>query len=915
MHKLTFGFAAALAVAGLFGVRADDTAVYGLETCRLVEPYNVVKPVFSWKMRSDRKGAAQVAYRLTVIDPEARKPVWTTGEIASDASFGIRYAGPALASGKRYDWTVEAKDEKGAWLKGFSFFETGLLERDEWKKAKFVCVAGAPAGAADAMSLMKVVRNAKAVRKVYWFTTGLGVYDAYANGANITHFEPSGEDKEFLKPGFTHYAKCRQYFGYDITHQVKRGAGEKNVYAAWVTHGWWSDQPNGKRGKKDAFAGVMIYRYEDGTEERFYTDRSWLGAYGKSAITTAGIFYGQSEDARIDVSWMKSGDTAGFSPVEINTEFKGEIRPLQGSPSRLRFDREQRPVYAYVYRDVEGANDEQFGRVKKLRVFKSPVGEKLAKGETMIVDFGQNLAGKPNFTFAAAAGTEISVNVAEMLNDDWGKKSRKCDGPEGSLYRKNYRAARTQLDFICAGKGDELAHAKYSFFGFRYISIRATADVEIRDCFALPISSVTPSMEIGRITTSDASLNQLISNGWWGMYSNYLSVPTDCPQRDERLGWAADTQVFTKTGCYYADVYGFLSKWMADMRDSQHATGGFPGVAPLAQYGDNDAALGWADAGVIVPHTLWQMFGDTTVLEENWAAMERYLAFVIAHNGPNPEPWGEWLAYERNDRQIKEYLAAAFGVWDAMMMQDMAKALGKADAVAKYAAFEKTQRAYFASKFLDEKGEIRGDYAGQAACIYALWLDLVKGEAFKATAAALKKNIMDHGGKLQTGFLGTALIQRALVKAGMPDVAYTLLLQRGNPSWLYSVDQGATTFWERWNSYTKDGGFGDAGMNSFNHYAYGAVIAWMFDSMAGIHEDPKAPGFRHFVLRPHPDKRVNAVSAEYDSASGLITSAWKYGSDGKVTWNFTIPANTSATVVTPDGRSAEYVSGSYSLVF
>ncbi len=902
---------------------ASAAETYGLETCRLFKPSNVEKPVFSWKMKSARKGAKQAAYKVKVTcSKDASKVLWDSGEVASDISVGVKYAGTPLKSGCKYNWSVEVKDDTGAWLKpATSWFESGLMEPGEWAKAKFIGVAKpmpkATGTAADCDTSIFgwTLVNEKDVMQVYWFTTGLGVYEAFANGEMITHLCDDGyQVKDFLKPGFTHALKCRHYYGYDITHQCKTKAGEKNVFAALATQGWWRDQPNGRRGKESAFAGVMIVRYADGTEKRFYTDDAWVGDYD-GAFRVSGIFLGEIQDARVSMDWMKTGDfPKNFAKVKYNDEFKGEIRPLQGSPIRLRIeDLKIAPVEIYVYDGVEGATTNQFGKVKKVRSYKDGDKMVLKPGETMIVDFGQNCAGKPNFTFSAARGTEMTVNVAEMLNDDMGKHSRKCDGPEGSLYRANYRGAPTEGKFIFKGEGDELFHPKFTFFGFRYIAVKVTAETTIADVKSVPMSSVQPWMETGKLVTSDESLNRLIKNGVWGMYSNYLSVPTDCPQRDERLGWAADTQVFAKTGCYNADVYGFLSKWMADMRDSQHDDGGFPGVAPLAQYGNNGGALGWADAGIIVPHVLWRMFGDVTVLEENWDAMVKFLDYVEKNKGPNPEPWGEWLAYERNDRAIKEYLAAAFGVWDAMMMQDMAKALGKDDAAAHYAAFEKEQRAFFASKFLTADGTIDPKYAGQAADVYAIYLDLVTGDAFKKTVEDLCANIKRHGDKLQTGFLGTAVIQDALVKGGRADIAYTILLQRGNPSWLYSIDQGATTFWERWNSYTKESGFGDAGMNSFNHYAYGAVVAWMYGAMAGILEDVAAPGFKHFFLAPHPDKRVGSVAAEYDSAYGLVKSAWAF--DGaKWSWDFTIPANTTATVVNPvTGEKAEYASGAYSL--
>ena len=906
---LAVALLAACAPSGLHG----GTRTVGLETCHLVRPSNVVAPVFSWKMESSEKGARQTAYRLTVKS-SGEQSVWDSGEVATSASVGVRYAGPALQSGLRYTWTVRVKDGRGVWLEPVSdTFETALLEKDGWAKARFIAVRGNPAGGADTMSFLKTVVNAKDVRQVYWFTTGLGVYDAYANGANVTHLGANGEDGDVLKPGFTHYAKRRHAFGCDITHQVNLGAGERNVYAAWVTGGWWSDQPNGRRGKRNAFAGVMIYRYADGTEERFFTDASWKGAYGKSAVTHAGIFDGQDEDARVDLGWMKSGDETGFKPVSFNDEFKGTVVPLQGSPVRPRGDLQVRPVEAYAYRGVEGASSNCFGRVVKLRTYKAGEPIRLAKGETLVVDFGQNMAGRPNFALSAASGTQVKVNFAEMLNDDMGKKARRCDGPEGALYRQNYRNARSELNLTCSGRADDLFRATYSFFGFRYISVRATDDLLIREVLAVPLTSVLASMERGTIETGNADVNKLVSNGFWGMYSNYLSVPTDCPQRDERLGWAADTQVFAKTACYNAEVYGFLSKWMADMRDSQHRTGGFPGVAPRAQCGDEDAGVGWADAGIIVPHTLWKMYGDTAVLEENWEAMERYMGFVREHNGPNPEPWGEWLAYERNDKRIKRYLAHAFGVWDAMMMREMALALGKTSAAETYAEDERKLRAFILEKCFEPDGTLKDDYAGQAACLYALHLDLVSGAAKEATVKSLVDNIRRHGNKLQTGFLGTAILMDTLTKAGRDDVAYTLLFQRGNPSWLYSVDQGATTYWERWDSYTRKGGFGNAGMNSFNHYAYGAVVAWIYGRIAGIREDVAAPGFRHFFLAPAPDRRVGFCKAAYDSAYGRITSEWAYGEDGRWTWSFTVPANTTATVTTPDGETRDYVSGHYTV--
>ena len=896
----------------------NTTAVVSLLVNQLKHAYGVVTPSFTWKIESARQGAAQKAYRIRVFEGRdgAGAPYWDSGEVVSNASLAIRYAGPALKPARAYSWRVAIKDETGEWTESeAAVFETALTDDAAWKKADWISVALPLRGDRDTAAFFKAVPNARAVREAWWFVSGLGVFEAYVNGEPVSHLSRCGRTvHDALKPGFTHAGRRRHYFSYDVTHLVKTESGATNVLSALVTEGWWRDQITGHAGKESAFRGVLVLCYEDGTEEVVGTDTSWLAAYA-GPVTHAEIFYGEDFDARVlDAwkGWLTGADlSAEFQPARVNTEFKGETVPLKGLPIRQRDDIAIAPASIRVWSGIEGADDAHYGHIRVVREYRDGDELKVYPGENLQIDFGQNAAAVPDFVFTADKGTVLTVRVAEMLNDGNGAFDRKNDGPEGELYKKNYRDARSEARYTFAGNGEEAYRPSFTFFGYRYLSVSATNVVTIRRVRSIPVTSVQKCAETGTIETSVPILNRLIANGVWGQRSNYLSVPTDCPQRNERLGWAADTQVFTPTACYNANVYSFLSKWMDDMADSQHPDGGYPGVAPLAQYGGNNAAVGWADAGVIVPHVLWRMFGDTSVIDDHWASMMRYMDLLDKQGGPNPEPWGEWLAYERNDKELRRYLADAFWVWDALMMGQMAAATGRDADKARFAASEAKARASFRAKYIGADGQIVPEFRGQAADLYALFLDLVEGDAAEATKRDLLDNIKAHGDCLQTGFLGTAIIMNTLSKVGAADVAYTLLLQHKNPSWLYSIDQGATTFWERWNSYTKETGFGDAGMNSFNHYAYGAVISWMYSAMAGIREDLANPGFRHFFLQPQPDKRVGSVKASYNSASGLIESAWEYGADGKWKWTYTVPANTTATVILPDGRTFEREAGRF----
>ena len=955
MMTMLFSAVALAGCMGMFGGDADETV--GLKVDHLKNPANVsATPTFSWKMKSDRQGAAQKSYKIEVREGcPCGKIVWQTPAIADGRSVGVKYGGEPLKSAKRYFWTVSVENECGKWLKpAKGIFETGLIAKNDWNGSQWISavdsvVSKYPGGhdsrgvkqeAEDGTScFVKSVANGKDVKEAFWTVTGLGVFEAYVNGQPVSRFcKCSGKKcRDFLKPGFTHYGKTKHAFTYDVTHLMKTGAADANTFAAQVSAGWWRDKIVNFAGKKSAFRAQLVLRYADGTEARVGTDASWLSAVAGPMIRAA-IFDGEDYDARIKNNWMTEAAPAGFTASETNSEFKGEIFPMEGAPVALRCDLAIAPAEMYVWKGVSGEKKDEFGTVKKIRSYKDGDDIALDAGETLIVDFAQNAAAVPAFEFSAAAGTTLTMHPAEMLNDGNGAKSRGCDGPEGSIYTTNYRRARTTLNYTFAGEGVEKYHPEFTFFGYRYASITATGKVKISKIRSVPVTSIRKSTETGSLTTGVADVNRLVANVLWGQYSNYLSVPTDCPQRNERLGWTADTQVFAHAGSFNADTYGFFIKWMRDMRDTQHEDGSYTGVAPLAQYGGNGHQLGWADAGIIVPYVMWRQFGDTRIIDENWDSMKRYVALVESMRYESQEAtthqWADWLSYEKlescgGNAYIKDangnrivnpdaltywkFLGFSYWLWDARMMADMAKATGRTAEAKKYLAMADGVLKELREKYVAKDGLLIPLFRDmQTPALFALKFGILeKPAAIAATKAALLKNIKDHGDCLQTGFLGTSILMDTMTyDVGAPDVAYTLLLQHKNPSWLYSVDQGATTIWERWNSYTKASGFGPSGMNSFNHYAYGAVLSWMYGTMAGIRAGEDG-GFKSFTLAPIPDARMGKVDASFDSPYGTIRSAWSYDKDGKWTWTFTIPANTIATVRLPWGAVETLSAGTY----
>ena len=834
-----------------------------------------------------------------------------------------------------------------------------VLEVEPWACSTWLAAADAPVAgeaekraqrAADGTSwFLGEVVNADEVKSATWHTAGLGVYELYVNGARV------GE-ADALKPGYTHPQKTKRSFTYDVTDFVKRAKGERNVFAAEVSSGWWRDRVAGYPGKKSAFRGVVEIVYADGSRVCHGTRPGAWRAGVAGRVTHAGIFDGEEYDAR---RADPSAGAVALPPAVASDEFAGEILPTDGAEVHRRLDRTLKPVAAYCWKGATGANDKAgrekaFGRVAKTRTFAPGETLRVAPGETLVVDFGQNCAAVPRLTMRGRRDAVLTCLPGEMLNDANGERARGNDGPAGSVYRENLRIPETGMRLVYTFAGDDVVTymPRFTYYGYRYVSITATAPVEILEIASIPLSSVARERESGRIETGDAAVNQLVSNIYWTQLSGYVSVPTDCAQRNERLGWAGDAQIFSESGSFNADVLDFFRKWMRDVRDTQVENGGYARMSPPSL---NDhfakpepSRFAYADAGVLVPAGMFLQYGDRRIVDENWDAMERFVARIAAakyRTCDMPEcdnyHWGDWLSltryssgagvgeafkpeydgfiYENGRRRPSpemvtywHFMGGCYWIWDAQAMAWMAEKTGRAAAAAKYRAMEAEARAYVKATYFQADGTMLPIFAGmQTPALFALRFGLVEGEAKAKTVADLAASVAACGGTLHTGILGTAFALQTMSENGLDELACSLLLNHRFPGWLYSVDQGATTLWERWNGYTRERGFGPVVMNSYNHCTYGVVLAWLYKSVAGIRPDPAAPGFGAVILKPRPDRRLGHVTASYRTPHGLVKSAWRYEGDTWI-WDFTTPV--PATVVLPASDTPKsYAPGTYHL--
>lgn len=758
------------------------------------------------------------------------------------------------------------------------------------------------------------------IQKARLYATGLGVYNVYINGTRVGITDDDGNtEQDELKPGSTDFKKTVFYTTHDITSLLREG---ENAVGAELSNGWWvGGIAHGEFGNKPlAFRGQIIITYEDGTEEIIPTDNTWT-SNTNGALRMGDIYNGEHYDARLESNWASPEyDDSEWFATAVSTDFTGTIRAFEGPAVKSVPSLARHPQTTTIYEGTK-ANGKTYGTINVISEYNGEAASafELKAGQTAVIDLGQNAAGWVAFKALGERGARLRFRFGEMTNTS-GDRGRGDDGPCGSLYTENLRSAEATLYYTLRGDADgEAFHPTSTFFGFRYIEVTTSKDVKLSNVVGETVTSAMD--EHSSFTTSHPDVNKLYSNIMWGQRSNFLSVPTDCPQRDERLGWAADTQVYSMAGLYNTDIRNFYKKWMRDMRDSQNQNGAFPHVAPYS-WGVGYGAAAWADAGVILPWNVYLMTGDKQILKDNWAAMEKYMDFLATRTGDGYQynggetTYGDWVSFVNTDSR---FCSVSYYALDAQLMAKMARVLSTKDGdtysqkAVKYETLFDNIKAEWQKRYLNTRGALK--ISTQCAYLMALHYNLLPDQdAIDRAINSLRSNIVNNGDKLTTGFLGTAILNQTLTEVGLNDQAYTLLLQRECPSWMYSIDQGATTIWERWNSYTIADGYGPVSMNSFNHYSYGIVAEWMFRHMAGIVPDEQQAGFKHFVLQPNPDTRetlphsqarITDVAADFWSQYGSIKAGWQCDGGSEMTYSVTVPANTTATLVMPVAEGYE----------
>ena len=846
----------------------------------------------SWRIESEQRGARQTAYRLMIATTtdlldSGTPDLWDSGKIASDQSVNVNYAGTALEPRQRAHWRVTIWDGSGSPTDSDNaFFETGI-GNDDWT-GEFIGspFAGGPQTSSPCPYVRKVFQVTKSVRRARLYATALGVYETSINGNRV------GEDR--LAPGWTDYAKRVQYQAYDVTDHITSGA---NVWGAILGDGWYCGHIGWRErqwyGDRPKFTGQLELIYEDGTQDIIPTDATWQVGYGP--LLESDMLMGEIYDARREINGWDSDalhfDTSAWLPVTVFPRPEIELSAMQGPT--IRDTQELTPV-------------------------KPPQIIRGWPGHTYIFDLGQNMVGRIRFKVRGKDGETIRFRYAETL----------VGGPKaetGPIYTDNLRSAKQTDYYTCKGDPDgEIFETKFTFHGFRYVEVYgATSEPEMSDLTGIVMHSETP--QTGNFECSDPLINQLQKNIDWGQRGNYLEIPTDCPQRDERLGWTGDAQVFVRTAAFNREVDTFFHKWMQDMRDAVGPQGEFPPFAPNINLVHSDGGAAWADAGVICPWTIYLCYGDTAILEENYDAMKRFVDFQAAtakddircyHGYTGWMGFGDWLALDGSGQTEggtpKDLLATAFFAYSSDLLSRAANALGKTDDAAFYRAQFERVRGVFQNRFITPGGLV---FPGtQTAMVLALYFDLLPQNLRAAAARALADDVERRGVKLTTGFVGTSYLPHVLTEAGHLELAYRLLHQTSWPSWLYAVTQGATTIWERWDGWTHDKGFQDKGMNSFNHYAYGAIGEWLYRTVAGIDIDQASPGYKHIILRPRPlpasRNGLDHAQAYHDSPYGRIESSWNYSENGTWNWEVTVPPNTTATAYIPLPEGAVLSEGS-----
>lgn len=845
-------------------------------------------PILRWELSDEytsdsipsawQISVATTAERLTAPD------VWDSGWITSNLN-EAPYDGPALHSRQRYYWTVRVRCEEDGAISDWAepvFWETGLLSTDDWS-AQWIQtdLIGGKRTSAPAPYLRSAFTLSHKPRKARLYITALGLYDCEINGQSVTN--------DVFLPGWTDYDKRLQVQTHDVTALLNTG---RNAIGVILGDGWYCGFVNHAdrqfHGLRPALLAQLEIELIDGSVQRIVSDEKW--SYSSGPILESDLLMGESYDARLELgAWSSPGyDDTHWRSVSTLPSPK---LTLQSSASpRVR-------------------------RQELLPALKPVQYSKDWKGwQKRIYDLGQNIAGRVRITVRGQSGSYFQLRHAEMLD------------AQGNVYTENLRTARSTDSYVCRGNEVETWEPRFTFHGFRYVEI-TSSDTQAEVLKVEGIVLHTEMEATGHFECSNPLLNQLFQNIKWGMKGNFLEVPTDCPQRDERQGWTGDAQVFIPTACFLHDVRGFFGKWALDLADGQGPNGEITAWAPHVNT-NHDSGPAWSDAAIICPWEIYRHYGDRQILEQNYPTMQRFLEFIKKHrcrdgirSHPEVDKWGghgDWLALDGSSNwegnTPKDLIGTAFLAHDLDLISRIARILNRPEDAAAYVRWRQETIRAFQRRFVTHDGLVVGQT--QTAYVLALKFDLLPDALRPIAARELVRNIEKRNWHLSTGFVGTPHLCQVLEDSGHLDVAYRLLEQETFPSWLFPVKNGATTIWERWDGWTPDKGFQDAAMNSFNHYAYGAVGAWMVRSVAGLAIDEASPGGSRIIFRPRPGGTITRAAAKWHSPRGRVEIRWEL-KDGRLSLSFSLPAYAVGSLDLPSGfetAQTEFGPGNYQLL-
>ena len=827
------------------------------------------RPRLSWELLSERRGARQTAYRVRVASAAGTlaaggADLWDSGRVESVQSIQVEYGGMPLRSRQQAWWNVQVWDgDESADSQEPACWEVGLLEPQDWS-ARWI--GSALVGGADRAAPAPYLRRemelvaGSAVRSARLFVTALGIYEFFVNGQRVGH--------DVFRPGWTDYRKRLLYDTYDVTPLLRSG---RNAFGAILGDGWYcghvAHMDRQFYGDRPRLFAQIVIEHHDGTVTTVVTDAHWKTAEGP--IREADLLMGESYDARLEMpGWDAPGfDDSTWRPVEIFDAPKVKLVAHRGPP--VRPTQELVPTASVAHESL-------------------PDGYR-----GFIHNVGENMVGVVRLRVSGPRGTVVRLRYGERLN------------PDGSLYTANLRKARATDYYTLKGGGEETYQPRFTFHGFQYVEVGAMLDrwETVPDITGIVLHSDTPLT--GEFECSDPLVNQLQRNILRSQRGNFLEVPTDCPQRDERLGWTGDAQAFVGTAAFNMDVAAFFTKWQDDLADAQQADGAIPPLVPYVCLGP-DGGPAWADAVVICPWRIYRTYGDTRLLRENYAVFARFLNYLVrtspgrlrcALDSPDMMCFGDWLALDGSPDSFggtsKGLIGTAFFAHSAKLLSRMAEALGNKKDADDYGRLFEEVRAVFNHHYVNEDGSMASPT--QTAYVLALHFELLDDKQRHAAVELLVADIKRRGMHLSTGFVGSPYLPHVLTREGRLDVMFALLHQKHWPSWMYAVTQGATSIWERWDGWTEEKGFQTTDMNSFNHYAYGAIGEWLYNTVAGILLGEA--GYKHIIIQPHVGDLTSA-RARYHSMYGPIESAWRREA-GSFALEVEIPPNTTATIHVP----------------